>query len=130
MAYGLYRVGDGFDVALVSLTILTPQPRSEGIKPARRVYGGDGSVYDSPLYLELEWDVIGSDASYQALIDTIFGVSRPLTNEVTVYARNQYDAFARYNGIAVSPENGRDVRRRNSFRRDLTVLIKALYLAS
>ncbi len=125
-----YRIADGFDVPLLSLTVLTPQPRSEGIRPARRVYGGDGSVYDDPYFIELEWDIIGSDADYQALIDTIFGVARPSSNEVTVYCRNQYDAFARYNGIAVSPANGRDVRRRNSFRRDLAIVIKELYLAS
>lgn len=125
-----YRIGDGPDVPLLSLTVLSPQPRSEGVKPVRRTFGGDGSVYDDGLYLELEWDVIGSASDYQALIDTIFGVTRPLTNEVTVYARNQYDQFVRYNGIAVSPENGRDVRRRNSFRRDLTILIKSLVIAS
>lgn len=124
-----YRVADGFNVATGSLTVLSPQPRSEGIKVARRTYGGDGTVYDEASYVELEWDVIETVADYQALLTT-FGVNTALTNEVTVYVRDETFAFVRMNGIAVRPEIGREVRYRQYFPRDITILIKALVAAS
>ncbi|NIV32639.1 MAG: hypothetical protein GWN58_25305, partial [Anaerolineae bacterium] len=54
-----YRVADGHDVALVSLTVLDPQPRSEGIKPTRRTFGGDGTPYDESKYVELLYSMVG-----------------------------------------------------------------------
>lgn len=125
-----YRIADGYNVPLVSLTALSPQPRSKGIQYARRTYGGDGTVYDEGPFIELEWDVLQDDVEYDALIDTVFGVSRPLTNEITIYLRDQYFAWVRYNGIAVSPENARDLQWRQFFPRDITIIVKHLAIAS
>lgn len=125
-----YRVADGFNVALGSLTVLTPQPRSEGLQYARRTYGGSGAVYDEGPFVELQWDVLEDATEYQAIVDTIFGVSRPLTNAITIYLRNQYYAWVRMNGIAVSPENVRDLHWRQFFPRDLTIIVKGLAIAT
>lgn len=125
-----YRVADGFDVPLLSLTTISPQPSSEAAKPLRRTYGGSGAVYDEGLYIELEWSVLESQTEYQALLVAFFGAGYAATNEITLYAPSPQGQFQRYNGIAVLPENGRDVRRREYFWRELAIVVKGLYLAS
>jgi hypothetical protein len=125
-----YRVAGGYNIALGSLTVLSPQPRSEGIKYGARRYSGNGSIYDENPFIELEWDVLETTTEYQAIIDIIFGVTRPKSNEITIYLRNEYYAWVRMNGIAVSPEPGKDARYRQYFPRDLTIVVKSLVIAS
>jgi len=124
-----YRVGDGFNVALVSLNVLDPQPRSEGIKPTRRTFGGDGTPYDEGKYVELLYSVVSSVTEYQAILDA-FGVKSAGSNEVTVYVRDETFAWTRKNGLAIRPQPGQDVRWSNFFPRDVVILIRDLADAS
>ena len=123
-----YRVADGSDVALISLTVLDPQPRSEGIKTTRRTFAADGSVYDEGRYVELEFSMMPTAAEYLALLTT-FGLHNATTNAVTVYVRDETFAFVRMNGTAVRPQPGRDVGW-SYFPRNITILIKDLVAAS
>jgi len=124
-----YKVADGHDVALESLNDADPQPRSDGIKATRRTYAADGSVFDEGCYVELEFGMVPSVSDYQTLL-TQFGVQSALTNEVTVYVRDETFAWVRMNGTAVRPEPGRDVRWRDYFPRDIVILIKDLAAVS
>ena len=123
-----YRVADGHDVALVSLNVLDPQPRSEGIKPTRRTFGGDGTPYDEGKYVELLYSVVSSVTEYQAILDA-FGVKSAGSNEVTVYVRDETFAWTRKNGLAIRPQPGQDVRW-SFFPRDVVILIRDLADAS
>lgn len=124
-----YRVADGHDVALVNLNVLDPQPRSEGIKPTRRTFGGDGTPYDEGKYVELLYSVAASVTEYQAIL-TAFGVKNAGSNEVTVYVRDETFAWTRQNGLAIRPEPGQDVRWSNYFPRDVVILVRDLADAS
>lgn len=124
-----YQVADGHDVALISLNPVIPQPTSEGIKATRRSYAASGGVYDEGRYVELEFSVLGSETSYQTLLSE-FGVNTVLTNDVTVYVRDEKYTWVRMNGTAVRPEVGQDVQWRRYFPRNITILIKDLVESS
>lgn len=124
-----YRVADGHDVALISLTVLDPQPRSEGIKPTRRTFGGDGTPYDEGKYVELLYSMVSSATEYQDILDD-FGVKTAGSNEVTVYVRDETFAWTRQNGLAIRPQPGQDVRWSNYFPRDVAILVRDLADAS
>jgi hypothetical protein len=120
-----YRVADGFNIALVSLTVLDPQPRSEGIKPTRRTFGGDGTPYDESKFVELLYSAVGSVTEYQSILSD-FGVQSAGSNEVTVYVRDETFAWVRKNGLAIRPEPGQDVKWTNYFPRDVVILVRDL----
>jgi len=120
-----YRVADGHDVALESLNVLDPQPRSEGIKPTRRTFGGDGTPYDEAKYVELLYSMVSSATEYQSILSA-FGVQNAGSNEVTVYVRDETFAWTRQNGLAIRPQPGQDVRWSNYFPRDVVILVRDL----
>lgn len=120
-----YLIAEGHNVALLDLDAISPQPRSEGLKAARRTYSPDGSVHEEGLYIELEWGLLGSATAYQALL-TQFGLDAAATAAVTIYCPGPDYSYARYNGTAVRPEVGRDVRRRGYFIRDVIILVRGL----
>jgi len=124
-----YRVADGHDVALESLNVLSPQPRSEGIKPTRRTFGGDGTPYDEGTYVELLYSMVSTATDYQTILNS-FGVQTATSNEVTVYVRDETFAWVRKNGLAIRPEPGADVRWTNFFPRDVVILIRDLSAAA
>ena len=120
-----YKVADGHNVALESLTTVAPQPASEGIKPTRRTHSASGAVLDEGRYIELQFNIVGGVTAYQALLD-LFGVKTAVTNQVTVYVRDETFAWVRMNGTAVRPEPGRDVQWRRFFPRNITILVRDL----
>ena len=124
-----YRVKTGTDVALVSLTVLDPQPRSEGIKAKRRTYAASAKVRDEGRYLELLWSLVQDEDMYQDILNE-FGVLTELTAAVTVYARDETFAYVRMNGIACRPMPGNEVKWSNSFPRDIMILVRNLTPAS
>jgi len=124
-----YRVSDGHDVALELLTVLDPQPHSEGIKPTRRSFGGDGVPVDEGEYVELLYSMVPSATEYQTILNT-FGVQSAISNQVTVYVRSETFAWVRMNGLAIRPQPGQDVRWSNYFPRDVVVLVRDLEAAS
>lgn len=126
-----YRVADGHDVALGSLNVITPQPRSRGIRPVRREYPVSGHAFEEGYYIELEWSVIGTVAQFQSIL-TQFGLSGAgtLSNDITVYIPSGTYDYARFNGTAIRPEIGGDVVRNRFFLRNLTILVKDLEAAA
>lgn len=119
-----YQVADGADNE-AGFSDVSPQPKSEGIKPTRRTYGADGTVIDEGKYVELEFNMLASQSAYDSLL-TQFGIDGTLTNVVTVSVRDETWAFVNKNGTAVRPEMGRDARWNNFFPRDIVILIRDL----
>jgi hypothetical protein len=124
-----YRVADGHDVALLSLGTLALQPSSEGVKVVERNYAVSGNIHEHGLWIDLRWNMIGSVGRYQTLL-TAFGLHNALTNEITIYCPDHQFAWNRYNGLAIRPEKGVDVRRSNYFIRDVIIIVKNLVLAA
>lgn len=125
MTTDLYKVSEGHDVAEMSLTTLDPQPTSTGIQAMQRVHSGSGDVYEDGLYIELNYPLVEGEDEYMAILED-YGLDNAYTAEVTVYVRDQRWVWGRYNGTAVLPEQGRDVRWTNYFGRDLTILVRDL----
>jgi hypothetical protein len=124
-----YRVADGSDVVLGSLTVLSPQPRSTGIEYTRRSYAADSTPILEGPFINLVWDVLGSKTEYQAILTT-FGLSSATTNDVTVYIRNANFDYVRMNGKAIKPQIGEGIEWANYFPRNMTILIRDLETAA
>lgn len=124
-----YKVADGHNVALISLNAIAPQPTTEGIKPTRRTFAADGTVYDEGRYIEFLFSIVGNVTAYQSLLD-LFGVKTATTNEVTVYIRDEVFSWVRMNGTAIRPEPGKDVQWRRFFPRNVTILVRDLTAVS
>lgn len=124
-----YLVKAGHDQPLVDLVAVSPQPTSGGIRPTRRSYAADNSVFDEAKYVELEFGALGTASSYQTLLAQ-FGLSASVASaNVTVYVRNEVFAYVRMNGTAVRPEPGREVSWK-FFPRNVTILVKDLVAAA
>lgn len=108
-------------MALLSLTTISPQPRSEGVKPTRRTYSADGTPHDEGLHVVLVWDVVESATQLDDIFDQ-FGLDVATSADVTVYAPNQLHVYTRYNGKAIRP----DIGRRDYFLRELNIIIRDL----
>lgn len=119
-----YRVAEGHDIALVSLTVLAPQPRSEGVRATRVDHMADGTIVKQGLYLEFTWSSHRNTTAYQTLL-ALIGLDSATSAAVTIYARNDMYQWIRYNGVAVRPEPGQGVSYR-SFPRNITILIREL----
>lgn len=120
-----YRVKALHNIALGSLTVLSPQPRSEGVKVVSRSYGTSGSVFEHGLYIELFYDYIATPTDYQVLL-ALMGTNTELYAPVTIYAwRKDYD-YQRYNATAVRPQLGQDGAWNQYFLRNVTFLFKNL----
>ena len=124
-----YRVADGFDVALGSLTVLSPQPKSAGIQYTRLGYAADGTPILEGPFVNLVWDIVGGKTGYQAILTT-FGLSSATTNDVTVYVRDANFDYVRKNGKAIKPQIGEGIEWDNYFPRGLVILIRDLEDAS
>jgi len=116
-----YRAKVNHDIALGSLTVLSPQPRSEGVKPTRRTPLADGMVVEEGLYVELVWDVFETASEYQTVL-TVFGLGSATSADVTIYARNAVYDWKRYNGKAVRP----DPSWQQYFPRGVVILVRNL----
>lgn len=119
-----YRVKTNWGQSLVSLNVLNPQPRSEGVKATQRVVSLNGVVYDYGLYTELTWDFL-EDPTEVLAIYTLFGIHSARSAPVTVYVPNDLYAYVRYNGRAVRPAPSWQ----NYFPRGVTILVKNLEVA-
>lgn len=120
-----YRAAPGHGIALLSLVLIDPQPASAGFKVTERSYGLSGAVYQQAPYIELVWSMIETPTQYASILSQ-FGLTSVLYANVTVYIPNAAYTYARYNGIAVKPEIGKDGARSNYFLRDFVILIKDL----
>lgn len=121
----IYRVLPGLNQPLIDLVTLDPQPMSPGVKFTRRVDNADGSIADQGPYIDLLWPVLdGGAVEYGALL-TLFGLGAATTVDVTIFARNEDWQWFRFNGLAVKPQQGVDVRW-NYFPSNLAILVKHL----
>lgn len=118
-----YKVALGWDIPMVDLDPIIPQPRSEGVKYARRIYAAGGSVFEENPYVELEWDVIGGIFAYDTLL-TQLGLFSNRTSQVTITVPEFSFTFNRFCGVAIRPEHGREVRRNNYFIRNLVIAVQ------
>lgn len=118
-----YLIALGHDVALVDLDPIVPQPRTDTTTaPVVRNYGVSGAVHEQGLYIALLWSMLDPATEYQTLLGQ-FGLDGDLSAEVTVYVPDHEYVYTRYNGIAIRPEQGVDIRRTEYFIRDVTIRI-------
>lgn len=120
-----YRIGLGLDLALEDLDLIVPQPRSEGVRVARRSYAASGVIAEEGQYIEFVWDVVEDEGMYQDILQQ-FGLEIALTADVTIRAPHFQFAYNTFSGQAVRPEVGRDIRRRQFYLRDMVILVRNL----
>lgn len=126
----VYKVAGGHNIAEVSLATVSPQPRSEGgIQYTTRTYAANGSVYQEGPYIELTWDVFISDTVYRATLHQ-FGVRDNNRAMVTVMIPNGVRTWGRYNGYAVQPEAGKEMRYQGRRVKGVTLLVRDLEAAT
>ena len=124
-----YRVADGSDVALGSLTVLDPQPASIGIQYTRQGVSANGTVSNQGPYVIMVWSNLDSKTTYQSILSD-FGLSSATSNDVTVYVRDENYDYARMNGTAIKPLPGNGIDWRMPFPRNLEILVRNLTAAS
>ena len=123
-----YRVADGHDVVLGSLTVLDPQPRTDGIQSTRRTFSGNGTPNDEGQFVVFDYSVVPSASDYQSILSD-FGIQSATSNDVTVYVRDETFAWVRKNGKAIRPQPRVDVRW-DFFPRNVQILVRDLVDAS
>ncbi|TXH57990.1 MAG: hypothetical protein E6Q97_03370 [Desulfurellales bacterium] len=116
-----YKVATGAGVALVSLAAMTPQPKSEGVRYARRTHSADSALHQEGAYIELVWSMIEDQSAYATLL-TQFGLGSATYATVTVYVPNERYIYTRYNGVALLPE----ASQRDYFIRDVVIVVRDL----
>lgn len=121
-----YRVGVGWNLAIGSLSVIFPQPRSNPAAPTERKFSLTGKVYDEGEFMELYWDYFEYETEYTNML-LQFGLSGSnRSNNVTIYGRDSLFTFRRFNGVAQRPEGIQDVKRSNFFIRDVVLRITHL----
>lgn len=120
-----YKVATGYDVPLVDLDSIDPQPRSKGVQITQRSFASSGSVNNQGFFIELEWSAIMTEAEYLALM-TQFGLHAAYSAAVTIYVPNSLYVEQRLNGRALRPEIGKDADRNNQFIRNVTIIVRDL----
>lgn len=103
-----YKVALGFNTATADLVAISPQPKSQGIRPTRRTYSADTTINDEGTYCELEFSALQDETEYQALLAQ-FGIDSSLSAQVSVYIRNGVYTFGTYNAIAIQPQPGQEL---------------------
>lgn len=118
-----YKVATGHGVALGSLATIVPQPRADiTVAPVQRNYAVSGSVHEQGLWIDLQWSMLDPVSEYTTLL-TAFGLTSVLFANVTVLVPNHVYADTRYNGIAIRPQQGVEIRRSEYFLRDITIRV-------
>lgn len=119
-----YKVAIGFYTPDADLVDVSPQPKSQGVRPTRRTFSGDATITDEGYYCELEFSAIQDVTEYQALLAQ-FGIDDSLSAQVTVSVRDGTYNFITYNAIAIQPEPGKDVSW-DYFPRNVIILLRNL----
>ena len=120
-----YLVGEGLDVALVSLVAIDPQPRCGGLRYGRTSYAASGVVVRESPHTELVWDVIETQTQYEDLLEQ-FGLDALVSANVTVTPPNALYASTRFNARAVRPAASETVNHESYFIRDVRIVLKDL----
>ncbi len=117
----------GADQPAIDLVAFDPQPHSDGVQYAVRDDAVDGSVSEQAAFVDLVFDAL-TVTEYVAIL-TQLGLNSATTAVNTVNVPNELFIFARYNGIAVRPEKGKDIRR-SYFLQDIHIIVKDLTAAA
>jgi hypothetical protein len=118
-----YLMENGYNIAQVDLDAIVPQPRTDStVQAVQRSYGVSGVVHEQGLWIPLQWSSLGTVASYQALLAQL-GLTSALQAEGTWYLPDHEYTWRRYNGIAIRPAQGDDIRRSNYFISDVTIRV-------
>lgn len=125
-----YKIADGLNVPLLSLANIVIQPRSSGMKYARRSYSASGVVLDEGPYIEHLYSSLGWNTSRYRTLLTQHGLLAATTNEVTVYSQDDLFNWVRFNALAVRPKIGDDGQRDGVFLKNFVILFKNLRNAS
>lgn len=118
-----YRVYPAINTALGSLTVLNPQPRSEGVKPTQRSFGLGGVVWEQGLYIELIYDFLETPAEVASVYGD-YGLDVDKQSSVTIYAPDDMYVYRRYNGVAIRPVPSWN----NYFPRSVSIVVGRLVL--
>jgi hypothetical protein len=116
-----YKIATGSSVALVSLALMTPQPRSAGVQYARSTVSADGALHHEGAHIALIWDVLEEYTDLATLL-TQFGLGSATSATVTVYCPSDLQVYTRYNGLAIRGEMGRE----SYFLRGIQIVIRDL----
>lgn len=120
----------GHDIALVSLLPIYGSPRADPAAPTQREYSVTGKPADSGFYTCFHWDFVDSETDYSTIITSFGFAVDPDINDVTVYVRNHRFEWIRFNGSAIYPQMGQDVKYENFFIRNLSLYVVNLVEAS
>ena len=118
-----YRAKLGHGIALGSLTVLNPQPRSAGVQAMERLFSLNGEMTEYGLFIELVWDFLESPAQAQALY-LLFGFYGSASPLVTIHVPSFDYSYERYNGRAIRPQPTHT----NFFPRNVAILVRDLVL--
>lgn len=119
----LYKIAPVHDEALVNLVTITPQPKAQPATPLQRDFGASPSFHEQGLHVCLEWDYIFSEEEYEDLLETYFEFDDQPVTPVTILCRDAYFTMRRYNGYALFPQMGVDVKWENTFISSLKIYI-------
>lgn len=126
-----YRAAEGTNVALLSLTTLSPQPDERhpgGIQYTSVERVGNGGLSKQGPYFRFVWEQLS--AAQYATILAVFGVNDQDTASVTIYVRDvDMATWVRMNGIAQRPFPG-DGAQWDIRPVDLSILVTDLTAAS
>ena len=125
----IYKIAEGHDVALVSMTDIAPQPQSNGVEYARSSFAASGAVVREAPFVRLVWSALGSDTEYNTLL-ALFGLDSATSAAVTVYVPGVRRSATRFNGTAILPVAGDGMEHSQYFLRDVTILIRDLVVAA
>lgn len=120
-----YRALEGTDVALASLTVLSPQPDpGEGIQFTKVTTSANMTITRQGPYYEFKWSEM-SNANYATILG-IFGLDDSASTNVTVYIRDEtYQTWVRRSGVAQQPIPG-DTARWNIRPRNIVIRVTNL----
>jgi hypothetical protein len=120
-----YSLADTHNVALVSLSVISPQPRGEPVAPIQRNFAISSIPHDHGKFAVWHWSMLETEAAYLTLLTTL-GLHNASYNDVTIYTRNERMVWTRYNARATLPLMGDDVKWQDFFVRGLSVTFTRL----
>lgn len=118
----LHKVGIGHDVAEVSLSTLTPQPKGDPLAPTVRNYAPGGAFHEQGQYTCHHYDFLEDADQFEDVLNE-YGLISDDRQDITFMAYSERMVWTRYNGTAIRPEMGQDVKFTNFFIRDVAIYI-------
>lgn len=119
----LYLMENGYNQAQIDLDVIVPQPRTDStVQAVQRSHSVSGVVHEQGLWIPLSWNSLGTVAIYQTLLAQL-GLTSALQAEGTWYLPDHEYVWRRYNGLAIRPAQGEDIRRTDYFIRDVTIRV-------